>query len=201
MGRPLAFRGQETSDQLKHAGVLSQFARYKVIKPLWTFMNVLDTGASDNAESMGAGNPEFAAVNSSECGGLLIAASNDSYGQLVQLPEEIDLSKQILFRGYFSESGTGGSGSAQLVVKYTPLTTGTTAVAIGATALSTAIAATTPSTTAHALQVTADGVLNGSTLTGNPGDDWLATICTCTLTTITDASVYQLNWEYERKFL
>jgi hypothetical protein len=199
---PLNFRGGESSDQLKTASpAFASHVAYKVRRPLWTFMNYLDTGSSDNAEGMGAGAPEFGEVNTSEIGGVLVAASNDSYGQLVFLPSEIDLTKAIKFRVFFSESGTGGSGSAGFVFKYTPLTTGTTAVAIGATALGTAIAATTPSTTAHCLQATAWGTLAASTLSNAQGEDALATITTCTLTTITDATAYMLEWEYERRFI
>jgi len=203
MAIPINFRGQESSDQLKTAGPsFSQFVAYKVKRDLWSFMNYLDTGSSDNAESMGAGAPEFAEVNTSEIGGILTATSNDSYGQLWFLPEELDTTKAMNFRVFWSESGTGGSGSAQFVVKYTELITETTAVAIGATALSTAIAADTPSTTAHALQVSADGVLDANTLTaGGAGANALALICTCTLTTITDASAYRLEAEYERRFI
>jgi hypothetical protein len=165
-------------------------------------MNLLDTGASNNAESMGAGNPEFAALASSEIGAVLYSTTNDSYGQMWFLPPEIDLTNAIKFRVFWSESGTGGSGSALYVVKYTELATETTAVAIGATALSTAIVADTPSTTADALQATAQGTLNGNTLTaGGQGTNALALITTCTLTTITDASALMLEVEYDRRFV
>lgn len=200
---PINFRGSESSAQLKTAGPeFASFVAPTIRRDLWSFMNYLDTGAADNAESMGAGAPEFAEVNSSEIGAVLTAASNDSYGQLWQLPCGIDLTAAIKFRVLFSESGTGGAGSAQYVVKYTELVLGTTALSIGATALSTAISATTPSTTAHCIQGTEWGTLNGNTLTaGGQGENCVALITTCTLTTISDASAYALQVEFDRRFV
>jgi len=200
---PHNFRGNESSANLKVAGgPFSQFVAHKVRRDLWSFMNYLDTGSSDNMEGMGAGAPEFGEISTSSIGGVLIAASTDGYGQLWQLPSEIDLTADIKFRVLFSESGTGGSGSFLAAVTYKELVLGTTAVAIGATALSTAITATTPSTTANCLQGTVWGTLNGNTLTaGGQGENCVSLNVVGTLTTITDASMVALQCEYERRFV
>lgn len=200
---PHNFRGGESSDDLKVAGgPISQFVASTVKRPLWTFMNYLDTGNTDNAEGMGAGAPEFAEVAASEIGGVLIKTSNDAYSHLWFLPPEIDLTKVISFRVFWSESGSGGSGSALWVVKHTELITETTAVQVGATNLGTVIVADTPIATADAIQASAQGVMAANTLTaGGQGVNAVAIMTACTLTTITDASGLMLEVEYDRRFV
>ncbi len=202
---PHNFRGTEGVTQLKTSSpAFSQFVAHKVRRPLWSVPNIgYDVaGTADNLESFGAGNPELAQINSSEICGFTAAANDDSYGQLWLIPSDIDIGEEIRFRVFWSESGTGGAGSAQYVIKYKELVTETTAVAIGATALDTVIAADTPSATANCLQSTPWGVMDADTLTsGGEGEYALATICTCTLTTISDATAYQAEVEYSRRFV
>jgi hypothetical protein len=200
---PINYQGHESSAEMKNAGGgFSQFFASTVKRPLWTMMNVLDTGKTDNAESMGAGNPEMAAINSSEIGAIYADTTDDSYGCMWLLPPEIDLTNDIKFRVFWCENGTLGTGSALYVVAYTELITETTAFQIGGTALDTPIAADAPSTTDYALQATPQGTLNGNTLTaGGQGVNVLALITTVTLDTIDDANAFMLEVEYDRRFV
>jgi hypothetical protein len=200
---PINYQGHESSAEMKNAGGgFSQFFASTVKRPLWTCMNYLDTGKTDNAESMGAGNPEFAQINSSEIGAIYAAANDDSYGCLWLLPPELDITNEIKFRVFWCENGTLGTGSALYVVEYTEIVTETDAWAIGATALDTPITTDAPSTTDYALQATPQGVMNANTLTaGGQGVNALAIITTCTLDTIDDANAFMLEVEYDRRFV
>lgn len=198
---PLNFRGSESADQIKTASpAFGQFVAYEVQRELWNFPNLLDTGAADNAQSMGTGAAEFAELNTSEIGGIYCDTSTDSYGTLWVLPAEIDVSKDIKFRVLWSNSEAAATGSCTWAVKYTPLTAGTTAFAIGATALGTAITAQAD-LAANVQQWSPLGVLAGGTLTNTPGDDSLTLTTICTLTTIANATALALQVHYSRRYV
>jgi hypothetical protein len=199
---PFGMKGSETYLNLRTMGMAgAQFINETVRIPLWNLNNVRNATGPADVVSYGAGNALLTAIGSSTCAGFLLNASTEAYGNMWLVPNELDVSGDIRVRYFGSESGTGGSGSALMAATYTPLTTGTTAVAIGATALDTVITALTPSTTANALQATAWGTLDGATLTITPGDDVLTWNSIVTLTTITDFSVYEMQLEYKRKFV
>lgn len=200
---PINYKGHESSDDMKVAGGgFSQFFAPTVKRQLWTFMNYLDTGSSTNAESMGNGAPEFAEVNSSEIGSVLCASNDDAYSTLWLIPPELDMTKEIKFRVFWSESGTLGTGSALWVIAHLELVTDTTTVAVGSNVLDTLITVDTPSTTAHCLQACPQGAIAANTLTAlGQGVNTVAIMTSCTLDTISDASAYALEIEYDRRFV
>lgn len=98
------------------------------------------------------------------------------------------------------QNAAAATGSAQLSVVYTPITAGTTALAVGATALGTVIA-NQADAARYVPQWTALGVIAANTLTGTCGIDLLATKTAVDLTTITDAHLMGVLVEFGRKFV
>jgi len=151
----------------------------------------------------GAGTPALAEINSSEICGLTLDASNEGLGHLWKVPYWVDCSQDIDFRCNVSNSAGAGTGSALMVFEYTALTHGTTAMAIGATALDTAVTSWTD-LAANVVANTAWGTLAAATLaalTLTPGDDSLAFHIDVTLTTITDCTFYGADYRAYRQWL
>ena len=198
---PMNFHGNETAKIMKGASSPfgTQFVADKVRRELWNFPNVAEHDSS--LISAGEGTASLTELNSSEICGFVLDASTEAYGHLWVLPSEIDLEEDINFRVLWEEHGTGGAGSALFAVSYTPLTAGTTALAIGATVLDTVIVACAPSTTDYCLQWSSWGSIAGGTLSNEPGDDALALTTVVTLDTITNANIINLQVEYSRRFV
>jgi hypothetical protein len=171
--------------------------------------DALQAAGPANLISAGTNNAELSEINTSEICGLTMDASTDSHGVLWVLPDTMDTDEDIYFRVMWSNSAAAGTGSAQFTIIYTELDAGTTAMAVGATALDTVIA-DQDDLAANVVQWTDDwelnvdpdgGILNGETLSITPGDDALAIHCAVTLTTITDATAYAIQAEFGRAYI
>lgn len=154
----------------------------------------------DSPIGLGAGTPAFAEINTSELGGFTLDANDESVSALVPLPSDIDVSKAVRIRVLWSNSEAAGTGGATFTCVYTPLTVGTDAIAVGATALDTVITADVD-LAANVLNWSPWGTITGGTLTDTPGDDVMAVKCAVTLDTIANATVYGFQMDYYREYI
>lgn len=93
-------------------------------------------------------------------GALALAATNDDIAHLMLVPSDWDRHNKIYVRGVWSTQSTTTSDTMTLLFNYLAITPETTAIAVPATALDTAIAADNPVGTANVLQRTSAGVIN-----------------------------------------
>jgi len=136
--------------------------------------NATDVGeipVQDNVQSVGAGNPSFGEVGSTGISALLPDDAGDMVGLAFNVPYDCDVKSGIDFAVQWSSSSTTTTHTATFKVEYTRHTIDSTALATGATALSTVIAADTNVAGAHAIQQSEFGTINGGTLTNG---DFLA---------------------------
>jgi len=108
------------------------------------------------------GLPVFQQIASSGITGIQINQASDAIATF-WMPTDVDRSKQIRFRVWWSKNSTDADVETATVT-YTPYVAGTTVIIDPATALSTAIPAYTFGTTANVLEVTDFGILNKNTL-------------------------------------
>ncbi len=202
--KPTSASGTATKDGLREYSRFSkEYLMDRPIIDLWPFQNYVEH--DDNPEAMGNGTPEFAEINTAEIGGVLVATSNDAYGHLIVLPYWIDPAAQIDFRVLWSNSQSAGTGTFDVAVKYTPIDVSaeSVALAIGATALDSTIDSQAD-LAANVPLWTEWGYINAEK-TGvkdlTPGDDLLAITTIGTLTTITSASMIQMQMRAYRKYI
>ncbi len=202
---PTAASGLETSDNLATVPFLG--ARVTARRREWLIAPT-DIPAEQNATgpadltSMGTGTCAISEVTTSEIAGFNFDNDSESVGALWRLPDDIDLTEAIYFACLWLkiQNAAAATGSAQLSIVYTPITAGTTALAVGATALDTVIADQADAAR-YVPKWTALGAIAASTLTGAVGIDLLATKTAVDLTTITDAHLMGVLVDFARKFV
>ena len=123
------------------------------------------------AAGAGTGDPAVGEVGS--VAGIRFEASTDDHAWLLHLPDDVDVEQDIDIQVIWSSDQTSTADSYTWTLKYTELTLDSSAVAVGATALDTPIAADTNVGTANAIQATAWGTISGGTLSGTLGDGYL----------------------------
>lgn len=130
-----------------------------------------DIAAEDAVASAGAGSPSFGEVTDSEIIGLHIDDTADAVGILWPVPYDCDIMYPINFAVVWTSNQSSTTDYHLWTVKYTALTIDTTAIEVGGTALSTAIASDTNVAAVCGIQQTAWGTLNGNTISNG---QWLA---------------------------
>jgi len=120
---------------------------------------VASVGTADTAAAT------FVEVGTSGIAGCRFTYTDSDIGILWPTPYDLDVKSPVELAVVWSSDQTTATDTITWKVLYTELTMDTTAVAIGATALNTAIAADTNIATANALQQTAYGQINGGLLT------------------------------------
>lgn len=150
----------------------------------------------------GTGNALQAEINTSGLLGYTADTSNDSVIVLVPIPNGIDLAKAVNFRVLFSNSETAATGTLTTTFTYEILAIGTSTIGSGEPddAVDTAGSATAD-LAANVLTWGAWDTVAASTISADPGDDFLSIKCKLTLGTIADATVYGIQMRYYRKWL
>ena len=201
---PHGATGQDSRDHWRGAATpLSKYIFDRIIKSLFELPAIQNATGPADLLGHGTGTPALAEINSSETVGLTLDANNEGFGVLWQIPMELDDSGAIDYRLLWSNSEAAGTGSALFAGEYTKLVAGTTAIAVGATALDTVIAADVD-LAANVINWTPWGTILGTAVTAlaiTPGDDFLALHFKVTLTTIADATVHAGNVRYYRKYI
>lgn len=143
------------------------------ITPKWrySYIPMQVGGIAPNYVGGGAGDPVFTEVGSTGQFGLRIGAANDTHTWLLFFGDDVDVEKEMEFAILWSSDQTTADEYTHILL-YDELDIETDAVAAGGTALSTAIAADTGSTTASCLQQTAWGKLDAGTLSGVLSDGY-----------------------------
>lgn len=142
-----------------------------VPKYRYMFLPVMTGGWAANLVGAGTSDPIVGEVSGQT--GIRFQTDNDTHNWMVFLPDDVDVEAPIDFRYFWSSDQTTTADSYTWAILYTEIAlNGTTAVAEGASALSTAIAADTNVVTSNALQASEWGTLNGGTLTGTAVDGY-----------------------------
>jgi hypothetical protein len=200
---PPASGGLETSDNLATVPFLAQ--RVLARKREWLngpgFLAIQNATGPANLLSQGTGTAALAEIASAEVCGFTFDADSESHGFLWGLPDIIDVSEDINLIVAWSETNAAVAGSALFSIVYTPLTLGTTAIAVGATALNTILVDDPDSATEDAIQQTEVGIIAGKTLTGKPGVDLLAVKVAVDLTTANNATYWGVLGDYGRRYI
>lgn len=149
---------------------------------------------------LGAGTPVPTEVNSSEVGGFLTDADDESFSALIPVPADVDLAKDIRIRALWSNSEAAGTGSGKVVFTYEPFIVGTTAISVANDACDTD-GATVTDLAANVLTWSTWSTIDGGTISLTPGDDFLIVKAAVDVTTIADMTVYGIQLEYYRKWL
>ena len=160
-----------------------------------------DVAIEDLITTVGAGNPSFGEIGSTGIAALKPDAAGDMIGLTFNVPYDCDVESGIDFAVQWSSTSTTTTDTATFKVEYTKHTIDTTALATGATALSTVIAADTNVAGASAIQQTAWGTINGGTLTNG---DFLALNVECDAVSgmaATTIGMYNLVIRYVRRAL
>jgi len=146
--------------------------KYKEIYlPLQGFASFGVAGATDGTDALDSfGNAGTDAATMTEAGSSTISGfrfvdAGTDISVLLPIPYDMDIKSEMKVSVLWSSDQTTTTDTVTWKILYTELTMNTTALAIGATALSTAITADTNVAAANAIQQTAWGVLNGNTLT------------------------------------
>ncbi len=181
-----------------------EFVIDRPIVSLWGGGNLVGNLLATALASESAGAPVMAAIGSSVRTGLLIPDTNDAHEVMWRLPDDIDLAQDIEFRVLWTNPQSAATGSALWAVTYAEATVGTfdMGAVAGAETLDTIIANQVDLGT-DILQYTlwdGAGVLDGGTLSGTPGDDFLSVNLACTHTTVTDTHAIDLQARYFRKW-
>ncbi len=162
--------------------------------------NLYDT---DTLVGIGAGASVITEINSSGIGGLLHTTDADSGSHLWKLPVEIDLSQAIDFRLLWTDVA-GVAGSCLFAILYRPIISGTTALAVGTTALDTVLVDSALVTQYAPIWTEWGSIAAAKTgvVTLIPGEDALnLKITVTTLTTLSDAYLLGAQVRYYRKFI
>jgi len=122
----------------------------------------------------GAGDPIIGEVAS--LGGIRIQVATDTHAMMIGLPDDLDVNAPVDFRWWWSSDQTTTADSYTWTLLYTELTYDTTAIAAGATALDTTIAADTNIGTANALQKTAWGTADAGSFTGTESEGYMLSL-------------------------
>ena len=171
----------------------------RVYIPAWQFSGLdYEATTATDIKSMGTGaanDTSIAEINTSGITAVNMTANANSLEHLMALPYDIDLSKNIYFRVYWTANNT--SGSVTWDVLYKAITPNSTVLgsAVSATALTRTIGAHTMAGVAYTIMRTPEGVLIGNTLADSVEMLQLGVVRT-TATTITTASFLGLEIRY-----
>jgi hypothetical protein len=146
---------------------------------------------------IGDGTPVFAEISSFDYTGVLLAATGTGVNHIMRVPYDLDRSKAIRFRVWWTINVTDGDVETPTLV-YNAQSAGTVGVD-AATALDTPIPAYTFNGTANALEVTGYGVIKKNTLVaGNAstaGTEFLTLKLTVTFNTASNSEISLLGLE------
>jgi hypothetical protein len=187
------------------AGTGSKVDKYRYeYFPIWAYGNYYalaeDTyGSEDILVSAGGGAPSVGEVHTTTICGLHIDAEGDDVGIYIPIPYDMDVKYPLGFRCHWVTT-TDGTDACTWTVKYTEITTNGEALAAGATALTTAIAADT-STGQYYVNVTAWGELTGGTLTNGRGLSLLVEATDCAAAAGTGLYLLGLEMRYTRRII
>ena len=174
----------------------------RIYIPAWQFSGLdYEATTANDIKSMGTGaanDTAIAEINTSGVTALNMITTN-SVEHLLALPYDMDISKNIYFRVYWTANNT--SGSAIWTILYKKFVAGTTVLgtAVAATALDTTIASQTMAGTAYTLMQTAEGVLKPAASAIAENVEMLQLDVSPALTTITTASFLGLEIRYTPK--
>lgn len=203
--RPSNGTGLQTANTFRTACKLGkEYFLDRAIKIIWEAGPNYTTTDGHWTATPGSGHPTIAAVNSSGIIAPVIDAANEGVGVQWKLPPDVDTAQDIDFRIFWCNvTDAAATGSPTWTILYTPLTAGTTAWAVGATALDTTIAAQA-NVAQYVAQWTDWGTISGGTsaITAlEPGDDVLTLKVTVTdLDSTTDANPLLIQARYYRKY-
>jgi len=163
-----------------------------------------DGGITTTSTVVGAGNgtPSIVEINTSGILGVTTDADDEAVMVLFPIPNDCDLTEDIRLRALWSNSESAGTGTLAVVFTYEVLKVDTSTIGSGEPddACDTDGAAVADKA-ANVLNWTSWSTIDGSTITGDPGDDFLAIKAKIDLTTIADATVYGIQIQYYRKWL
>ena len=151
--------------------------------------------AAASLVGLGAGAPVLAEVAASNIGAIFMDTSTDSHAFMKKLPWNIDTAEDIRIAVDFVQSEAAATGSVLWSLTYNELIVGTTALAVGATVLDTIIPSCVD-LAADVLTETEYGVLDGGTLDGTRGVDCIVCELIYTETTIANAELLGVVWDY-----
>lgn len=161
-----------------------------------------DVAAGELLTVGGADNIYYKEVGSTGINALNYSTDSSDAGILFPIPYDMDVLSPVDFRVHWSSASTTTTDGITWKVLYTLLTNDETAMAAGATALTTAIAEDTNVAGANAPQKTAWGVLKGDTVAH---DNFITLLVECDATDITLSSeatyAHFLDIRYVRRAL
>lgn len=177
--------------------VLTEFFVQEIPVVIWQAAQMVTT---DGLTTIASGDAVFTEIGTTELGGLLLDADDEAIAFFWTLPFDMDPDQRIGLRAEWSNSEAAGTGTAAFVFTYG---VSGTAVAAPATAMNTDGAAQADlaaniqqwSNVSYIAAATADDL--GVT----PGDSNLRIKCKVDLTTIADATLYQIGALYSRRFI
>jgi hypothetical protein len=147
-----------------------EWLEQRVYIPAWNFQTFAIVGPSGGATDLGgangagAGAPVMTEIGATGITGGEIGANGDMFSTL-WCPSDVDITKQIRARVWWTQTSTTTTDTIDWIVTYTPIIAETTVLVDPVTALSTAITlADASSGVAARVQATAFGVLNRNTL-------------------------------------
>jgi len=193
---PLAGCNAHTHDIFVQVAPLSH---YIFDRPIVNILGQAGGMRNNSLVSMGDNTPAIAEINTAEVGGFTVTGT-DSVSFLWALPLDIDLAQAIDFRALWSDSSATAAGTGQIIFTYLPVVSGTTAIAVATSAMTTDGAAVADNAAANVPLWSAWSSLAGATLTGTPGDDLLIVKAASTLVTITDLTMYMFQIRYYRRY-
>lgn len=194
-------RNRRNSDLREYNDLTKNYVRDTKTITIVDFPNLLDSAG--NLNSMGNGNPTLDDINTSDIGCLDFDATGEIYGFSVILPEDMDQDEEVGFRVKWLkvQAAAAGTGAALWALTYNAAVMGTTALAIGATALTVPIP-NQVDLAQYVPQWTQEGTLAAGTLSAlTPGDDALDCSLAVTLDTITDAQLMAVQMIYRTRLL
>jgi hypothetical protein len=145
------------------------------------------------------GAPVFQQIAASGITGIQVNQASDAIATL-WMPSDIDRSKQIRFRVWWSKNSADADVETATVT-YTAYVAGTTVIIDPATALSTAIPAYTFGTTANVLEVTGFGVINKNTLLTTTAMLGLKVASTMTTASANEINIVGLEIRYTPRLM
>ena len=118
-----------------------------------------------NLASLGTGARIVREIEALAMTGMLMTTDGDDVQHVMMLPSDLDRNHTMGVRVHWT-SAAAAVGSRALLwrVRFLPVTAGTTALILPATALDTAIAAQAPAGTSSVIERTGRGIINASTL-------------------------------------
>jgi hypothetical protein len=176
----------------------------RIYIPAWQFQGLdYETTTTTDIKSIGTGSgndSQIKNVNTSGVSGIGMTANATSVEHFMAIPGDLDISRPMYFRVYWTANNSSGSVTWDILHK--PYVAGTTVVgtAKAAVVLSKAIGAHSMAGVAYTLMQTPEGRLNGGVLTEAQEVLQLAVVRT-TAATITEAFFLGLEIRYSPRRL